>query len=434
MPRPLSSAGVLARLGLGVALSLLAGVLLAGLAAPLVGGVGLAAKATADDFVALPTQLETPALSTRSQVLAADGSVLATFYRVNRISVPLRDIPLSMRQALVAIEDSRFYEHKGVDYKGTLRAAATNVRSGGVTQGGSTLTQQYVKNALLEAANGDKAGVEAARGRSVDRKLREARYALALERKLPKNEILHRYLDIAYFGNGVYGVGTAANYYFDKPVSKLTLAESALLAGVVQNPTRYNIASSEGAVRRDVVDRRNVVLRRMADLGNISEAARARAAGSRLPRITPTKVGQDCGAADVTAPFFCQYVRHELEDTDVGAALGATRQERQQKLLGGGLTIRTSLDPDDQRAAQRTVDAKVPADDPSKVHAAIDMVEPGTGHIKAMAVNRPYGEKKGQTQVNYATGGTYGFQPGSTFKPFFLAAALHEGLPLSTSI
>ena len=439
MARPVSSApsesSGLRKVGWALVVSLLSGVLLAGLAFPVVGGLGLAAKSGAEQFTTLPSDLDTPELSNRSVVLASDGSVLATFYRVNRVSVPMSEIPQDLRDAVVAIEDSRFYQHNGVDYKGTLRAALTNLKSGGVAQGGSTLTQQYVKNALLEAAEGDEAAEEAARGISIDRKLREARYALALERKLPKDEILHRYLDIAYFGNGVYGAGTASTYYFDKPVSQLTLAESALLAGVVQNPAR-NPASSSKSVRRAVVDRRNTVLGRMRDLGYISDSARRKAATSRLPRTTPTKVGQDCGAADVRAPFFCDYVRHELQDTEVGAALGDTPQERITALFGGGLTIKTALDPKVQRSAQRAVNQAVPPKDPSKVYAATNIVEPGTGHIKVMAQNTRYGEteKKGQTQLNYATGGSYGgFQPGSTFKAFFLATALQEGLPLSTS-
>ncbi len=430
LPRPI---GVASRLGLALLISVLSGVLVAGLAAPVVAGVGLAARSSADNFLALPTDLETPALATRSTVLAADGSVLATFYRVNRVEAPLATIPFVMRQAIIAIEDSRFYEHNGVDYKGIARAAIRNTKSGGVSQGASTLTQQYVKNALLDAAT-TKTAQDAARADTVDRKLREARYALALEQKLGKDEILHRYLDIAYFGNNVYGVGTAANYYFNKPVTSLTLSESAILAGVVQQPTRYDVASKDPAVLADLKNRRDTVLGRMRDLGYITEAARAETAASPLPAVNPVKLGQDCGAAGISAPFFCDYVRHELEDTAVGAVLGKTKEERQSKLFNGGLVVKTTLDPRMQAAGQTAVDSNVPNGDPSGVGAVDTMVEPGSGAIRVMAVDRPYGEDKaaGQLQINLATGGTQGVQAGSTFKAFFLAVALQQGLPLST--
>ncbi len=433
MARLPSPAGVLPRVGLALLVSVLAGVLVAGLAAPAIGGLGLAVKAGADDFLSLPAELDTPALASRSRVLAVDGSVLATFYSVNRLEVPLASIPVTMRQAIVAIEDIRFYEHNGVDYKGTLRAAITNLRSGAVAQGGSTLTQQYVKNALLQSAT-DKAGQVAATDRSADRKLREARYALALEQKLSKDEILHRYLEIAYFNNGVYGIGTAAQYYFNKPVEQLTLAESALLAGVVQNPGLYDVSSKDPLVTAALLVRRNLVLSRMRDTGAITEQTRLETSALPLPVVNPVKVGQDCGAPGVVAPFFCDYVRHELEDTPVGAALGADRTTRARRLFAGGLTIQTTLDPRVQSAAQKAVDTQLPNGDPSGIAAASDVVEPGLGAIRAMVVNRPYGENKakGQTQVNLATGGTFGVQPGSTFKAFFLASALQQGIPLST--
>jgi membrane peptidoglycan carboxypeptidase len=431
--RPFSPTGALPRLGLALLISVLAGVLVAGLAAPVIGGIGLVAKASTDDFMALPTELDTPALATRSQVLAADGSVLANFYSQNRVEAPLASIPVSMRQAIVAIEDSRFYEHDGIDYKGTARAAVANAKSGGVTQGGSTLTQQYVKNALLQAAK-DKAAQAAATTKSADRKLKEARYAVALEQKLPKDEILHRYLDIAYFGEGVYGIGTAATYFFNKPVEQLTLAQSALLAGVVQNPSKYNVASKDPEVLADLKNRRDTVLGRMRDVGYITEQVRAETAALPLEPVNPVKLGQDCGAAGVLAPFFCQYMRYELEETPVGAALGETKVERQNALFTGGLTIQTSIDPRIQRAAQTSVDSQVPNGDPSGVAAANNIVEPGTGLIRAMAVDRAYGEdaSKGESQVNLATGGTQGVQPGSTFKIFWLASALQQGIPLST--
>ena len=423
-----SRTAVLPRLGLAILVSALCGLLVAALALPVVGGAGLVARSAADDFIGLPAELEAPVAATRSRVLAADGSLLATFYRVNRVTVPLSSVPELTQKALIAIEDSRFYEHNGVDYKGTVRAALTNARSGRVEQGGSTLTQQYVKNALIEKAT-DKAGQQAANEDSLDRKLREARYALALERKIGKDRVLENYFNIAYYGNGVYGIGTAASYYFRKPVAKLTLAQGALLAGMVQNPTRFApTVKNKKAVR----DRRNTVLGRMADLGYISQSARAKAAATSVTtKVSP--VGSGCETAS-RAPFFCDYVRHELLDTPVGAALGSDRDDRQRALLTGGLTIRTSLDRTVQKAAQKAVDRRVPAGDSSRAAAVADVVEPGTGAVKAMAVDRRFGDGKNETKLNLATGGTSGFQAGSTFKAFVLAQALAQGIPLSLSM
>ncbi len=252
----------MSQLAKALVVCVIAGLLLAALAFPVVGSVGLAVKAGADEFLVLPAELETPPLAERSRILAADGSVLATLYSQNRVMVPLADVPEQTRKAVIAIEDSRFYAHNGVDPKGTLRAAIANAKANGVAQGGSTLTQQYVKNALLQAADTEQEQ-DAAREVSIERKLREARYALAIERQLSKDEILERYINIAYYGNGVYGLGTAASYYFGKPVQELTVAEGALLAGIVQSPGRYDPLKNLDAA----LERRNVVLGRMADLG-----------------------------------------------------------------------------------------------------------------------------------------------------------------------
>ena len=419
---------VIGRMVLAVLLSLVIGAVLALAALPVVAGAGLGAKDQVDDYLELPTELDVPPLPQRSRMLAADGSLIAWLYAENRVRVELAQVPVATRQAVVAIEDSRFYDHDGVDVKGSLRAAVRNGVSGGVQEGGSTLTQQYVKNALLAAATSDRER-DAAREVTLERKLREARYALALERTLSKDEILLRYLNIAYYGNGAYGIGTAANYYFSKPVQQLSVAEGALLAGIVQSPGRLDpVDHPEAALAR-----RNVVLARMAEVGALTEAERAAAAAQPLG-LRLSAIGSGCEAPGVQAPFFCDYVRRALEDGPLGASLGETRERRQQRLLGGGLTIRTTLDTGMQRHAQKVVDARVPPDDPSGVAATFTAVVPGSGEVPALVVNRRFGEAgPGSSKLNLALGGSSGMQAGSTFKPFVLAAALQRGLPLDTT-
>ena len=419
------------RLVLALVLSLTLGALLAGAALPVVAGGGLAVKDRLDDYLVLPTQLEVQPLPQRSRMLAADGSLIAWLYLENRVRVDrLADVPEHVRQAVVAIEDSRFYEHRGVDVKGSVRAAVRNGLSREVEQGGSTLTQQYVKNALLAAARTDEQRA-AATEVTVERKLREARYALALEREISKDEILLRYLNIAYYGNGAHGLGTAADFYFTRSVRTLTVAQGALLAGIVQSPARLDpVDHPEAALAR-----RNVVLTRMAEVGWLTEAERAAAAAEPLGLVL-RDIRSGCEAPGVAAAFFCDYVRRALEDGPLGATLGRTREERQQRLLGGGLTIQTTLDTAMQRHAQKVITQRIGADDPSGVAATFTAVEPGSGQVKALVVNRRYGEtsQAGSTKVNLAIGGSSGMQAGSTFKPFVLAAAVEQGIPLDTTV
>jgi membrane peptidoglycan carboxypeptidase len=416
-----SSSPALARVAGALALSVLAGICLAGLLFPVVGGAGLIGKRGADEFLALPSKLATPPLAQRSRLLDRNGRVIASLFTENRVQVTLVQVPKIAQDALIAIEDSRFRDHRGIDVKGTMRALANNSSTGSV-QGGSTLTQQYVKNVLIESAR-TKAGQQAAREKSLHRKLQEARYALALEQTMTKDEILEGYFNIAYFGNGVYGIGTAAAHYWGIPVTKLTLAQGALLAGMVQNPRKYDPQVNA----KNAVARRNVVLGRMRDLGYIT-AKQATAASRAGLGLKVTNVRSGCEAPGVTAPFFCDYVRRYLEDGPAGAALGTTRQERQEALLAGGLTIRTTLDPKVQQAAQKAVDQQVPRTDAFGAAAVADVVEPGTGAVRAMAVDRGFGGRKGETKVNLAIGGSLGFFPGSTFKVFTLARALQLGI------
>jgi len=410
----------LVRVAVVLVLCVLAGVCLAGLAFPLIGGIGLMSKSAADQFK--PEKPPALVLPQATKILDRDGGVIATLFTENRVAVKLSQVPKVAQDALIAIEDSRFYEHRGIDIKGTLRALLHNSSSGS-TQGGSTLTQQYVKNLLIETAD-TAAQQKAAIKRSVARKLQEARYAVYLEQHMTKAQILEGYFNIAYYGSGVYGIGTAARHYFNRRVELLTTGQAAMLAGMVQNPSKYD--PSVPSNRKNALERRDVVLDRMVQLGYLTADQKRQAVSAPIGLdVQDSRSG--CEAA-AQAPFFCDYVRRYLEDGPEGAFLGSNRQERQERLLSGGLTIRTTLDPRIQRAADKAVRDKVPPNDPSHLVAIADTVEPGTGEVKAMAVNRGFGTGKYETKVNFAIGGTYGFQGGSTFKAFVLARALQKGI------
>jgi membrane peptidoglycan carboxypeptidase len=415
--RSRSLAGRTYQITVFLGICLVAGALLAGLTLPLVGGAALTAKAAAEDFQSLPGDLETRELAQRSVVLAADGSRIATFYDENRLSIPLSTVAPIMRQAILAIEDARFYEHPGIDIRGTARAVISNT-SGGPRQGGSTLTQQYVKNLLIQLADGDRKKIAAARAPTIKRKLQELKYALEIEKRLSKDQILENYLNISYFGSGAYGTEAAARRYFSTTAAKLTLAQAALLAGVVRSPSAYDpTRNPQGAMRR-----RNIVLGRMAQVGYITPAQQRQAAASPLGlKVSVTRNG--CMRSPT--PFFCDYIVRVIQNDPI---FGRTPESRQDLLSRGGLTIRTTLDRKAQRSADKALREYV--EPKNKVASALAMVEPGTGRIKAIGVNRLYGKGKGRTVVNYATdyryGGSRGFQVGSTMKAFTAAAAIEE--------
>ena len=409
--------------------SVLAGVLIAGLFVPVAGLAGVSSKAAANELNSLPAELATPAPPTRSRVLMANGKTLAYFYDENRIPVKLGDIAPVMRQAQLAIEDHRFYEHGALDLKGTVRALVRNSTSDSGTQGGSSITQQYVKMVQVEAcqAKGDAQCVKEAQAPTIERKIRELRYAIALEKKLSKDQILERYLNIAYYGEGAYGVEAAARHYFSTHADKLTLPQAAMLAGLVQNPDTNNPVDNPSAA----LDRRDVVLNRMAELKMLSpaQAAAAKKVGFDKKGIKPTRNG----CVGTRYPFLCDFVRRTLLQTP---SLGKTVEERDNLIKRGGLTIQTAIDPKTQDIAQKKVSAVVGPKDP--LISTMNMIQPGTGLIVAMAQSRPVmgsNRKKGETYWNLAVdpalGGIQGYQAGSTFKAYTAAAALEKGIPLS---
>ena len=257
------------RLLLGfVVLSTVAGLLMAGLAIPAVGATGQVAKGGVDFFNDLPSEFTVSPLAQQSRILDADGKLIANPYDENRIIVPLKKISKTMQNAQIAIEDSRFYEHGGLDPRGFTRAMLSNLQGGDV-QGASTLTQQYVKITLQENAlrRGDKEAARAAVDKNYARKLQELKYALNVEENFTKEQILEGYLNLVYYGDQAYGVEAAALNYFGVSSSKLTLAQAALMAGIVQQPTAYNPVINPKAAQA----RRNLVLDRMQALGFASE-------------------------------------------------------------------------------------------------------------------------------------------------------------------
>ncbi|MER7891229.1 transglycosylase domain-containing protein [Micromonospora sp. NPDC094482] len=420
---------------------LLAG-LLAGLAlavAALPGNLllGVVTKSALGSYAALPAALKTPATPQRSYLYANDGKTLiTTFYDVNRTDVALSEIAPVMRQAIVAAEDRRFYSHGGADLRGLARALVANVKGGGTEQGGSTLTMQYVRNVLKTDPSRTAEERQAATDQNVGRKLQEIRYASALEQSLSKDEILNRYLNIAYFGSGAYGVAAASQRYFGKAPAQLTLAEAALLAGLVQSPEAYNPIDGD---RDAALTRRAYVLDSMVETGAITAAQAAQAKAEKLT-LHPTAQPNGCTAVAQGHDdwgYFCDYLRQWWLTQP---AFGATAEEREQALRRGGYTVVTSLDPQVQATAQQQATAVYGYG--NKRALPIAAVEPGTGRVLAMAVNRHYslaanpaGQNNHPNTVNPLISGgdsVDGYQAGSTFKLFTMLAALESGKTLST--
>ena len=438
--------------------SVMGGVLLAGLALPAVTVGGQAVNGTAKLFESLPEEFDQTDLPQASSIYASDGTtLLATFYTQNRVVVPLEEISPWMQKAQVAIEDRRFWLHNGVDGEGLLSAAYDNL-STTETRGASTITQQLVKNTLLQAAENisdeeeSRAAVDAATEVSLARKIREWRLALAYEERLNgiygkvctddpkvdcgKEQVLQQYLNIAQYGPSLYGVEAAAELYFGIPAKDLNALQAATIAGITQNPTKWDpLKGLDEDDFTDITFRRNLVLKAMheQELITLSEyVIDTNTLVASTLNVTYPKFS--CSASDI-APFFCDYV------TKVIARDPAFQGEGNNLLYKGGLNIITTLDATMQVAARDALRRGVPAEDASGLEDALVALDVTTGNILAMSQNRdfdPTSKTPYSTAINYAVdrdyGGSRGFSPGSSFKPLVLAQWLDSGHSLSQVI
>ncbi len=430
---------VLRGLAAFVTLSAVMGLLAAGLAIPAVGATGSAIKGGIDVFDQLPADLTASPLNQQSKILDASGRVIATPYAENRIIVPLASVSPIMRKAQIAIEDSRFYEHGGLDVRGLSRAVVETLQ--GNKQGASTLTQQYVKMTLQENALNadDQAAAAAASARSgiqgVARKLQELKYAINLEQTHTKDDILGAYLNLAYYGDQAYGVEAASLHYFSIHASQLNYVQAALLAGTVQRPSETDPVNDP----KSALARRNVVLDRMAQLGVITPAQAT--AGKKVTIKSMLKVqGARNTCQRSSQPYFCTYVMEWLKTQK---ALGKDVAERIRNINTAGLTIQTTLDPSLSNYITKTLSSRVSIGDPSGVGSAATVIQPGTGKVLGMGQTSkfPIGNQKGKqyTQQNWNVdakygGSTYGFQIGSTAKMYILADALSNGIPVNGTV
>jgi membrane peptidoglycan carboxypeptidase len=432
---------------------LLAGIVVAAAAFPAVAISGLAAKAGVETFDKLPSELIVQHSPQITSVYAADGKTqIATMYDENRHDIPIAQVSPLMLKAIVAAEDQNFYHHNGVDLRGIARAFVANSGAGQTEQGASTLTMQYVRQAISYSATNFQDVVNATEDTS-GRKLREIRFAIALEKKLSKEQILEKYLNIAPFGAGAYGIFAASQVYFNKPPKDLKIEEAALLAGLVKAPTDLDPTDPEK--RKRALERRNWVIDQMVKTQAVTQE-QADAAKQTEVKVVGKSAPNGCVATTTAKKwgFFCDYLyRWWLEQE----AFGATPYERERRLKSGGYKIITSLDLGTQSAAQKNVDKILSSSNPSALMLA--GVEPGSGRVRALAVNRnfklddpnhpqnkvssnPVKKAKGirgsypNTTNPLITGGgdIVGYQAGSTFKMFTVVAALEKGYPLAYTI
>lgn len=422
-------------------MSVIAGVLVTAAVTPVVAMTGATANTAISLFENLPDHLGMDKLAQPSTLYAKkdDGSLfkIASFYAQDRVEVEWDDISQFAKDAAVATEDPRFYSHGGVDILATSRAIVSNALGPDVS-GASTITMQYVRNVLVQEAEAKldeaerKAAYTDAMRQDADRKLKEMRLAIGIEKKYSKDEILQGYLNIALFGRQVYGIESAAQYYYGTSAKDLTLAQAASLIAIVNHPSVLQIDIPENIEANTA--RRDRILGDMLNRGKITQAQYDEAVATPVePKITPKASG--CTQAGDNG-HFCDYVsRYILQDK----SFGNTEEERWYNFQSGGYQIITTLDLDMQAAAVESIKASVPQTMTGiDIGAAAVSVEVGTGRVTAMAQNRPYSDdpdvlaaNPGFTAINYSTdfndGGSTGFQVGSTYKPITLAEWLRTG-------
>jgi membrane peptidoglycan carboxypeptidase len=436
---------------------LLAGLVVAAATFPGLAMVGLAAKAGTDTFEKLPSDFTVVPPPQISNAYASDGkTLLASIYDENRQAIPISEMGDFILDAIVAAEDNNFYNHRGVDLKGIVRAALNN-RSGGDRQGASTLTMQYVRQLGLYSAKTPEQVLEATE-QTEGRKIREMKYALELEKRMSKEQILEGYLNIASFGENAWGVYAASMVYFDKAPKDLTLAEASLLASLPKAPTEYDPVNPEGKVLA-LIRSRDYVLKKMVELKFITEAQR-QAAIQEDPKIVGNRPSQGCTEVertDLGAGFFCDYLLRWWAEQE---EFGDNEFERENLLRSGGYKIITSLDVETQRIAYKRTQERPGANSTPNdkfLGVMLAAVEPGTGRVQALATNRNFSNNQSGNGVStnddkrkLGIKGNYpnttlplitgagqdvpGYQSGSVFKMFTMVAALERGFPLSYSI
>ncbi|MEI8231165.1 MAG: transglycosylase domain-containing protein [Actinomycetes bacterium] len=425
-----------------LSLSTLASSLSFALILPLVWLGGLGVSATVSMFENLPDFIKPVNAAEASNIYAMkDGKPVqvARFFNENRISVGFDEISPLMVRAVIDTEDPRFYEHVGVDWVSFTRATITSVLKAGKGPGGSTITMQYVKNSLLEAAvlSGDPEALamQTDSANAIQRKFQEVRLALALEKNYSKQDILAGYLNLSFFGTNINGIEVASEYYFGVKAKDLNVPQAAMLAAMLKGAEDYRPDVKDNASR--ALSRRNYVIQNMADQGDITQPEADKYKATPI-KLDIHKIPAGC-EADQQFAYFCDYVVWTIRNSQ---EFGPTQIDREALLRKGGLDIYTTMDIKLQKVADKATKTWVPPTDKNKIGASSVSVEVGTGRILALTQNRIYDQTgadiPGHTSVNYSSdrtyGGSSGFQTGSTYKIFTLAEWLSKGHTLNEHV